>query len=146
MASILYAPARPRRQPALWEHRRRRPSPQPALGVYGAHGIFQPIAAHHHRNGQFTRSLRDGDNIHLHAGNSPAPQQQPPPKPRLSSVDAIKDLFGKLAQAVTGKPTPSPCLKRKRRREETGRAFNRLRAVCRDQGFDFPFHVFAFAL
>lgn len=30
---------------------------------------------------------------------------------------------------MTGKPTPSLFLKRKRRREETGRAFNMLRAV-----------------
>jgi len=48
------------------------------------------------------------------------------PRPRLFSAVKIKELFGKLAEAVTGKPTPSLAAKRKRRREETGGLFKRL--------------------
>jgi hypothetical protein len=43
-------------------------------------------------------------------------------KPRLFSPAALKDLFSKIAEAVTGKPTPTFAARRKRR-EETGRAF-----------------------
>lgn len=43
-------------------------------------------------------------------------------KVRLFSVAKIKELFGKIAQAVTGKPTPSLTTRRKRR-DETDRGF-----------------------
>jgi hypothetical protein len=44
-------------------------------------------------------------------------------KPRLFSAAKIKALFGQLAEAVTGKPTPALAAKRKRRREETRGGF-----------------------
>lgn len=50
-------------------------------------------------------------------------------QPRRSFAQHLKDLFGRVAEAVAGKPTPTLAAKRKRRREETGRAFNMLRAA-----------------
>jgi hypothetical protein len=46
-----------------------------------------------------------------------APQQQTAPKPRSSFGQHLKDLFGKLAETVTGKPTPTLAARRKRRDE-----------------------------
>jgi len=40
-----------------------------------------------------------------------------PPAPRPSLGAAIKELFGKLAEAITGKPTPALVARRKRREE-----------------------------
>jgi hypothetical protein len=45
-------------------------------------------------------------------------------QPRRSFAQHLKDLFGKLAEAVTGKPTPSLVQRRKRRDERKG-AFSR---------------------
>jgi hypothetical protein len=53
----------------------------------------------------------------------------PRPKPRLFSAAKIKELFGKVAEAVTGKPTPLLAAKRKRRREETRGGFVALARV-----------------
>jgi len=47
-----------------------------------------------------------------------------PAKPRSSFAQHLKDLFGKLAEAVTGKPTPSLVQRRKRSEESKG-AFSR---------------------
>ena len=60
-------------------------------------------------------------------GNTKEPaqaQQQPPAKARLFSAATIKDFFGKVAEAVTGKPTPS-LVKRRKRKEESKGAFSR---------------------
>lgn len=60
-----------------------------------------------------------------------APQQGTtiePAKPRSRLALHIKELFGKLAEAVTSKPTPTLAAKRKRR-EETSRAFNLARRL-----------------
>jgi hypothetical protein len=46
-----------------------------------------------------------------------------PPAPRPSFGTSIKELFGKLAQAITGKPTPALVARRKRREEETWTGF-----------------------
>lgn len=52
-----------------------------------------------------------------------------PPKPRSSLAQHLKDLYGKLAEAVTGKPTPALVIQRRKRRDETGRGFNLGRAI-----------------
>jgi hypothetical protein len=44
-------------------------------------------------------------------------------KPPLFSAGRLKELFGKVAEALTGKPTPSLTARRKRRGETEG-AFN----------------------
>ena len=41
--------------------------------------------------------------------------EQPAPRPSFGT--AIKELFGKLAEAITGKPTPALVARRKRREE-----------------------------
>lgn len=61
------------------------------------------------------------------AESTPAPAKQEPPaeQPRRSFAQQLKDAFGKLAEAVTGKPTPALFLKRRKRREESKGAFSR---------------------
>ena len=39
--------------------------PQPALLMNRLHRALQPLPAHHNRNGQLARPLRDRDNIHI---------------------------------------------------------------------------------
>lgn len=43
--------------------------------------------------------------------------------PRLFSAARIKELFGKVAEAVTGKPTPSYRARRRKRQDETRTGF-----------------------
>jgi hypothetical protein len=56
-------------------------------------------------------------------------QEQPEAKTRLFSVDTIKNLFGQLAELVTGKPTPSLTARRKRKEETRGGFMALARAV-----------------
>src|ERR1035441_6717931 len=49
------------------KHRDRRAHAQAALRVHRLDGLFQTVAAHHHGDGEFARSLGDGDDVHLHA-------------------------------------------------------------------------------
>jgi len=53
-----------------------------------------------------------------------------PAKPSPFSAAKLKELFGKLAEAVTGKPTPS-LAKWRKRREDTGRMFRKAVALTR---------------
>jgi len=59
-------------------------------------------------------------------------KQEAAPRPRLFAPGAIKHLFGKLVEVLTGKPTPYIATARRKRREETGRAF-RLTRILTDK-------------
>jgi hypothetical protein len=48
-----------------------------------------------------------------------------PAKLRSSLAQHLKDLFGKLAESVTGKPTAALVQRRRKRREESQGAFSR---------------------
>jgi len=48
-----------------------------------------------------------------------------PAKLRSTLAQHLKDLFGKLAESVTGKPTPALVQSRRKRREESQGAFSR---------------------
>lgn len=52
--------------------------------------------------------------------------------PHLFSAANIRELFGKVAEAVTGKPAPSYSAARRKRTEETRGGFRMARAIiCR---------------
>jgi hypothetical protein len=70
-----------------------------------------------HENREIHETVESRD-----SGSFPRPTQDRSKIGRLK--ENIKDLFGKLAELVTGKPTPS-FAKRRKRREETGRSFQR---------------------
>jgi hypothetical protein len=53
-------------------------------------------------------------------------EEIPQPRPRLFSAAKIRELFGKIAAAVTGKPTPSLKARRKKRGEDTRGLFRKL--------------------
>jgi hypothetical protein len=62
------------------------------------------------------------------AENRPKAEPQPAAatgnaRPSLFSAAKLKGFFGKLAEAVTGKPTPSLAIPRRKRKEETRGGF-----------------------